>query len=195
MPLSGEPFTENLPPGQLDVLVGRLELVGDDPPRLLGDLGRRAGHGLAADRGRARAVGAEPLRAGPGVAVDDLDVLRAVPSRSATICAIVVSSPCPCGEVPVNTVTAPVMCTRTIADSHRPVCRPKPGRPGDARRRQAADLGVGGVADPAQLALGRLRLDGVGVEVLEQQVQRPLVVAGVVDDAERHRRAGSCPRR
>ena len=52
-----------------------------------------------------------------------------VPSRSATICASVVSSPWPCGDVPVKTVTAPVMCTRTIADSHRPVCRPKPDGP------------------------------------------------------------------
>jgi hypothetical protein len=51
------------------------------------------------------------------------------PSRSATTWAIVVSCPWPCGEVPVKTVTAPVMCTRTIADSHRPVCRPKPDGP------------------------------------------------------------------
>ena len=35
------------------------------------------------------------------------------------ICANAVSSPWPCGDVPVNTVTPPVKCTRTIADSQK----------------------------------------------------------------------------
>ena len=51
------------------------------------------------------------------------------PSLSAAICANAVSSPWPCGLVPVYTVTAPVTCTRTSADSHMPVCRPKPPGP------------------------------------------------------------------
>ncbi len=40
-----------------------------------------------------------------------------VPKRSATICAKPVSCPCPCGDAPVKTVTVPVGCTRTSADS------------------------------------------------------------------------------
>ena len=48
------------------------------------------------------------------------------PSRSATICAIVVSRPWPCGEVPVKTVTEPDGCTRTTADSQKPAWMPTP---------------------------------------------------------------------
>ena len=52
--------------------------------------------------------------------------LGSAPRRSATICAKPVSWPWPCGEAPVNTVTEPVGCTRTSADSYRPMPRPKP---------------------------------------------------------------------
>ena len=58
-----------------------------------------------------------------------------------------------------------------------------------ARRRQAADLDVGGEADAAVDALARAALllgaELVEVEVLEQLVERAVVVARVVDDAER----------
>ena len=36
------------------------------------------------------------------------------PSSSATTCAKVVTWPCPCEWVPVNTVTLPEGCTRTV---------------------------------------------------------------------------------
>ena len=139
--------------GELDVVDRRLELVGDDLARLVDDLGRRAGDGLAADRGRARAVGAEPLRAGPGVAVDDLDVLRVGPE--------------PVGDDLRHRRLQPLAVRRGAGEDgdragdvhahHRRL--PQAGlqaearRAGHARRRQAADLGVGRVADPAQLAL------------------------------------------
>src|SRR5262249_56608621 len=42
------------------------------------------------------------------------------PSMSATIWANDVSSPWPCGEMPVSTVTLPVGSTRTVALSHPP---------------------------------------------------------------------------
>ena len=49
-----------------------------------------------------------------------------MPSRSAAICAKLVSSPWPCGEVPVNTVADPDGCTRTMADSQNAAWRPTP---------------------------------------------------------------------
>src|SRR5690242_352279 len=42
------------------------------------------------------------------------------PSSSATICAKVVSSPCPCGDAPVITVTLPVGSLLTVALSQPP---------------------------------------------------------------------------
>ena len=43
-----------------------------------------------------------------------------MPKASATICAKAVSWPCPCGDTPVITVTAPVGSTRSSALSHVP---------------------------------------------------------------------------
>src|SRR3954466_7505343 len=81
------------------------------------------------------------------------------PRRSATICAIVVSRPWPCGEVPLNTVTEPDGCTRTTADSQKPAWMPTPPGPtaregapagaDNAGGREAADLHVGREADAA----------------------------------------------
>ena len=45
---------------------------------------------------------------------------RATPRKSAAICAKLVSSPCPCGEQPVSTVTLPDGSTRTDALSQPP---------------------------------------------------------------------------
>ena len=59
-----------------------------------------------------------------------------------------------------------------------------------ARGREAADLHPGGEADAAVLALASqlllLGAERVDVDVLEQLVERAVVVAGVVDDADRH---------
>jgi hypothetical protein len=90
-----------------------------------------------------------------------------VPTRSATICANDVSRPWPCGAVPLYAVTAP-----------------------DARRREAADLHPGREPDAQVLAL-RARLvllapERVDVDVRQQLVERPVVVAGVVDEPDRH---------
>jgi hypothetical protein len=52
-----------------------------------------------------------------------------VPSRSAAIWAMLVSRPCPWGEVPVNTVTEPDGWTRTTADSQKPAWIPTPPGP------------------------------------------------------------------
>ena len=45
---------------------------------------------------------------------------KSTPRRSATICEKVVSCPCPWGEMPVITVTAPEGSTRTDALSYGP---------------------------------------------------------------------------
>ena len=47
-----------------------------------------------------------------------------MPRWSATSWANVVSCPCPCECEPVNTVTMPVGCTRTLPDSQSPACAP-----------------------------------------------------------------------
>ena len=47
-------------------------------------------------------------------------LLKSAPSSSATIWAKVVSCPCPCGEMPVITVTVPLGSTRTLLDSYGP---------------------------------------------------------------------------
>jgi len=46
------------------------------------------------------------------------------PNSSATICANVVSSPCPWGFSPMNTFTFPVGCTRITALPHNPPWKP-----------------------------------------------------------------------
>ena len=113
-----------------------------------------------------------------------------IPSRSATIWAIVVSRPWPWGEVPVHTVAVPDAWTRTMADSQKPAWMPTPLGPTARDGRQAADLHVGGEPDAAidallaQLLL--LGLERVEVDVLEQLVERARVVARVVGDADGH---------
>ena len=57
----------------------------------------------------------------------------------------------------------------------------EPARARDPGGREAADLGPGGEADAAELAVGGPPALGLRVEVLEQLRQRALVVAGVVD--------------
>ena len=52
-----------------------------------------------------------------------------MPSWSATSCAKVVSWPWPWLCVPVNTVTLPVGCTRTVADFVQPGARAERARP------------------------------------------------------------------
>jgi len=51
------------------------------------------------------------------------------PTLSATIWANAVSWPWPWPDVPVYAVTAPVLWTRTIADSQPPACTPTPSGP------------------------------------------------------------------
>ena len=72
---SGEPLTENAPVRELEVVLGHLELVRDDPPRLRDDLLARVPERDPADR---RASGSRtcPSQLGDGgVAVEHLDVV------------------------------------------------------------------------------------------------------------------------
>ncbi len=54
----------------------------------------------------------------------DVDLANGTPSWSTTSCAKVVSWPWPWLCVPVNTVTLPVGCTRTLATSYSPARAP-----------------------------------------------------------------------
>src|SRR5699024_9131696 len=54
-----------------------------------------------------------------------------IPNLSATICVNVVSCALPCGDVPVNTVTVPLGCTRTVDFSQIPPWKPIPPATGD----------------------------------------------------------------
>ena len=69
------PATRELAVLELDVGLGRLHQVGRDLLALVDDLLAGVDHRLAADRQRARAVGAHADRGLVGVAVDDVDVL------------------------------------------------------------------------------------------------------------------------
>ena len=85
------------------------------------------------------------------------------PSCSAAICAHAVSCPCPCGEVPLRTVTAPSGSTVT-----------PPGFPGA----ESTDLHVAGEADAEQLSAalgpppGLLGPKTRVVAGLERQIER-----------------------
>src|SRR5699024_2843618 len=54
-----------------------------------------------------------------------------IPNLSATTCVNVVSCACPCGDVPVNTVTVCLRCTRTLEFSQIPPWKPIPSATGD----------------------------------------------------------------
>jgi hypothetical protein len=75
--------------------------------------------------------------------------------------------------------------TRIIADSHRPALDADPGGAGDPARRQTADLGPGAEPDPAVDALGAqlllLLAERGDIDELHESVERPVVIAGVVD--------------
>ena len=129
MPLSGEPLTENLPSRELDVLGRRLELVRRRSAcALSATFVGRAGDRLAAHGQRARAVGARG-RTGPvaGVAVDDLDLSGSMPEpvgddlRERRSRGPGRAARCRCRRSPSRSA-----CTRTIADSQKPACRPTP---------------------------------------------------------------------
>ena len=151
------------------------------------DLLGRAGDRLAADRQRARAVGA-PCRTGPvGVAVDDLDVLRVDaepvgddlrerrcrgPGRAAR---------CRCRPSPSRSgARAPWPTPRRRPACRRPAGRPRATAPGRRSRCRWRSRCRGRC--PARAAR-LLAAERVEVELLEQLVERALVVAGVVDDA------------
>src|SRR5439155_27057416 len=148
---------------------------------LVSDLDARARDGLAADSERARAVGARALRAGGGVAVDDLD-LRRVDAQAV-------------GD-DLGEARLVALAVRRRAGEHRHAAarvhahdRALPAaaldadaaRADDARRGDAADLHVRREAD-AEVAALRARLlllapEAVEVEVLQQLVERAVVVA------------------
>ena len=71
---SGVPAHGELAVLELDVGVGRFEQVRGDLLRLVGELARHHRGGRAADRRRARRVGAEAVRRVVGVALHHLDV-------------------------------------------------------------------------------------------------------------------------
>ena len=72
---SGEPFDAEAAVRPLEVVLGRLEQVGGQLASLVADLPRGHRRRGTRDRGRARAVGPEPIRSGVGVAVFDRDVI------------------------------------------------------------------------------------------------------------------------
>ena len=101
------PFTVKLPPGELEVVLGALELVGRDRAGLLDDLLAGLVEGDAADGERPAAVGVHPERdeaVSPWITSTSS---KPTPSWSATICAKVVTWPWPCGEIPITTRTVP----------------------------------------------------------------------------------------
>ena len=114
-----------------------------------------------------------------------------IPRMSPAICAKLVSIPWPCGEVPgVDDRRAGgrhphvrgLVESRMQSHSLRADC---------ARRREAADLDPGGEADAAIDALAAqlllLAAELVDVELLEQLVERAVIVTRVVGDPERGR--------
>jgi len=72
----GRTLDRELPGAEVDVVLGSLEQVGGDPLGLLDDLAGGLVDRDAADNQRTRAVGVHPLRTGPGVTGDQLDVLE-----------------------------------------------------------------------------------------------------------------------
>ena len=157
----------------------------DDPPGLVDDLVGRPHDRLAADRQRARAVGVLAEGAGRGVAVHDLDLIRRDPEPvgddlgEAGLVALAVRRRAGVGGHRAGRVDAHDRRLE-VAALHAP-----DGRAEHARRRQAADLHVGGEAEAAVDAtlaqLGLLAPERLHVHVREQLVERALVVAGVVD--------------
>ena len=181
----------------LDVLGRRLEHVGGELLGLVGHLVGGARHRLAADGQRARAVGAHAERALGGVAVDDLDLGRvdAEPVghdlREAGLVALAVRRAAGVGGDRARRVHAH---DRRLPEA---ALQAHAARADHARRRDAADLHVGGEADAAVDALvaqlGLLAAERVHVDVLEQLVERALIVARVVDHADRPPRRGTPP--
>ena len=191
MPLSGEPLTEYLPSCELDVLRRRLEQVRRDPLGLVGHLDRRLGERLAADGQRARAVGAQAERAGAGVAVDRRrpDVGRGADAvgddlRERRVEPLAVRRGAGVGGDRAGRVHAHDRRTRRS----RPAGRRRSGRrrataPG--RRSPCRSRSRCRGRCPALAQLGLLAPERVDVDVREQLVERAVVVAGVVDEAER----------
>src|SRR5437763_112405 len=105
------------------------------------------------------------------------------PSSSAAICAKVVSSPCPCGDAPVMTVTLPVGSIFTVALS-----QPAAGVAGNTVGEHAHDVG----GDVAEFIKARHHQDGkrgnrgreqlvIGTQILNQlepQAQHGAVALG-----------------
>ena len=189
-PLSGEPLTENLPSTSSMSSGAASRLCAAIALTLSTSLHGRAGDRLAADGQRARAVGAEAERAGAGVAVDDVDHVGrdAEPVgddlRERRVQALAVRRGARVDGRRAGRVHAHergLVEARLQADAHRA---------DDARRREAADLHPGREADPAVDALRSqlllLAAERVEVDVREQLVERAVVVAGVVDDADGH---------
>ena len=107
---------------------------------------------------------------------------------SATICAKTVSCPCPWLCAPVMTLMLPVAFTRTVAASIK--AHPRAEHAHKVRRRDPAGLDPGRQPQAAQLAaclatLPPALLEPGEVADLDQLVQRRLIVAGVIDQADR----------
>ena len=108
---------------------------------------------------------------------------------SATTCAAVVSWPWPCGVVPSVTTTSPKMSSLTVATS----LLPENWRSGliscDWPKLFVPESSVEPIPSPSSLpreaASARRSSMLVGADELERHVQRPRVVAGVVDAAVR----------
>ena len=108
---------------------------------------------------------------------------------SATTCAAVVSWPWPCGVVPSVTTTSPKMSSLTVATS----LLPENCRSGliscDWPKLFVPESSVEPIPSPSSLPaarrLGPPLLDRVVADELERHVERPRVVAGVVDAAVR----------
>ena len=163
------------------------EQVGRDLLALRDDLVDRLHDRRAADRDRARAVGAHAEEDAPGVAVDDVHVLdrHAEPvgddlrERGLVSLAVGVRA----GEHRHRSRGMHA----DLAGLEQPGARAERAR--DVGGRDAAGLDVGRVAQPAQLAapLGVLaaRLEAGDVRDLQRLGERRLVVAGVVEQRDR----------
>ena len=173
---------------ELDVGFGRLHQVGRDLLALVDDLVAGVDHGLAADRQRARAVGAHADRGLVGVAVDDVDVLVGHAQllgdhlRQGGLVALAVAVG---AGHHLHLAGVGEADLRALPQADAGAERAHHRRGGDA-----AGLDVAGEADAAQLAaplgLGLARREAGIVGELQRLVERRLVVADVVH--QRHGR-------
>src|SRR6266700_4335757 len=171
--------------GVLDVLLGDLQQVRGDLGGLVAELAGDHGGGRAADGGGAGGVGAKPIGGVVSVTLDHGDVLG-------------LDAELPGDDLREGGLVALALALdaeledRLAGGVHAQLRRVEHAQPGDVVLRAVAGadhLSEAGDADPHQLAtgaaLGLLAAQLLVAELLQRQVQRAAVVAGVVDPADR----------